>query len=240
VNGAHLSPEGPVHRGDGLTVRAAAAGDANTSPRDRTLELGRTADLDAFLREAGPLADEAGRGWGGPAGPVTAMLRLVQGRHHYQHGDAALARATLTRAATLAELAALPTSMVLALVSSPTPSSAAVMGPPPERPWPGARESVDDEPVTPFAMRLLDAAETRIGRAAARSARRSGVLTEELTDRDLSILRMLPGSASQREIGQAMFLSVNTVKAYNKSLYRKLGVPFRQEAVTVAHDLGLI
>ena len=89
-------------------------------------------------------------------------------------------------------------------------------------------------------MRLLDEAETRIGRVAARSARRSGVLAEELTDRELSILRMLPGSASQREIGQAMFLSVNTVKAYNKSLYRKLGVASRQEAVAAARDLGLI
>ena len=37
-----------------------------------------------------------------------------------------------------------------------------------------------------------------------------------------------------------MFLSVNTVKAYNKSLYRKLGVASRQEAVAAARDLGLI
>ena len=71
-------------------------------------------------------------------------------------------------------------------------------------------------------------------------ARRSGALAEELTDRELSILRVLPGSASQREIGQAMFLSVNTVKAYNKSLYRKLGVASRQDAVAAARELGLI
>jgi len=51
---------------------------------------------------------------------------------------------------------------------------------------------------------------------------------------------LLPGSATQREIGRAMFLSVNTVKAYNKSLYRKLGVASRQEAVAAARDLGLI
>jgi LuxR family maltose regulon positive regulatory protein len=95
-------------------------------------------------------------------------------------------------------------------------------------------------PVTPFAIRLLQDAETRIGRAVARTAKRSGALVEELTDRELSILRMLPGSASQREIGQAMFLSVDTVKAYNKSLYRKLGVASRQEAVAAARDLGLI
>jgi LuxR family maltose regulon positive regulatory protein len=204
------------------------------------LELGRTADLDAFLREAGPLADEADREWGAAAGPVTAMLRLVQGRNHYQHGDAPLARTVLARAVALADVAALPTSLVLAVVfladaelgcGDRSAARAALAR---------ARECVDDEPVTPFAMRLLDEAEMRIGRVAARSARRSGVLAEELTDRELSILRMLPGSASQREIGQAMFLSVNTVKAYNKSLYRKLGVPSRQEAVVVARDLGLI
>ncbi len=103
-----------------------------------------------------------------------------------------------------------------------------------------ARDIVDDESVTPFAARTLAEAEARIGRVAVRSARRSGVLSEELTDRELSILRLLPGPASQREIGKALFLSVNTVKAYNKSLYRKLGVASRQEAVSAARDLGLI
>jgi LuxR family transcriptional regulator, maltose regulon positive regulatory protein len=33
---------------------------------------------------------------------------------------------------------------------------------------------------------------------------------------------------------------VNTVKAYNKSLYRKLGVTSRHEAVGAARRLGLI
>jgi LuxR family maltose regulon positive regulatory protein len=66
------------------------------------------------------------------------------------------------------------------------------------------------------------------------------VLFEELTDRELSILRMLPGTATQREIVAALFLSINTVKAYNKSLYRKLGVGGREDAVRTARKLGLI
>jgi LuxR family maltose regulon positive regulatory protein len=37
-----------------------------------------------------------------------------------------------------------------------------------------------------------------------------------------------------------MFLSINTVKAYNKSLYRKLGVASRRDAVSTARELGLI
>jgi LuxR family maltose regulon positive regulatory protein len=204
------------------------------------LELGRLTDLDDFLRQADLLADRAEREWGAAAGPVVAMLRLVKGRNHYQQGDLAAARALLIRAVALAELAALPTSLVLALVfladaelgGGDRPAARAAIA--------RARENVDDVPVTPFAMRLLQDAETRIGRAAARTARRSGALVEELTDREHSILRMLPGSASQREIGQAMFLSVNTVKAYNKSLYRKLGVASRLEAVAAARDLGLI
>ena len=94
--------------------------------------------------------------------------------------------------------------------------------------------------MTPFVMGRLADAETRIGRSAARAAARAGVLVEDLTDRELSILRMLPGSATQREIGGALNLSVNTVKAYNKSLYRKLDVASRQDAVTAARQLGLI
>jgi LuxR family maltose regulon positive regulatory protein len=103
-----------------------------------------------------------------------------------------------------------------------------------------AREVVDNEPVSAFAARRIEEAEARLGRAGTRAAARSGALAEELTDRELSILRALQGSATQREIGAALFLSINTVKAYNKSLYRKLGVASRPDAVAAARDLGLI
>jgi LuxR family maltose regulon positive regulatory protein len=204
------------------------------------LELGRTADLDAFLEEAGPLADDAERGWGDAAGPVVAMLRTVQGRNRYQQGEPTAARVLLSRAVNLAERAALPTTLILALVFLADAELACGDRAAARSVLARARENVDNDPVTPFGMRLLQEAEARIGRAAVKSARRSGALVDELTDRELSILRVLPGTASQREIGAAMFLSVNTVKAYNKSLYRKLGVASRQEAVTAARDLGLI
>lgn len=204
------------------------------------LELERDADLEAFLREAIPLADEAEREWGHAAGPVLTMLRLVQGRHDYRCGDAATARERLTRAAAMAEIAVLRTSFVLALVFLADAELGAGDRSAARAAASRARETADDEPVTPYATRLVDRVQTRIGQIAARSARRSGVLAEELTDRELSILRLLPGSATQREIGRAMFLSVNTVKAYNKSLYRKLGVASRPDAVAAARELGLI
>ena len=75
------------------------------------------------------------------------------------------------------------------------------------------------------ALRVLElvAAEARIGRRATRDARHRGHLAEELTDRELSILRALTGKATQREIGAALFLSLNIVKGYTKSPYRKFG-----------------
>ena len=86
----------------------------------------------------------------------------------------------------------------------------------------------------------LEDVEIRVGHDAVRAARRPGVLVEELTDREHSILRMLSGTASQREIGAALYLSINTVKGYAKSLYRKLDATTRQEAVERARELNLL
>jgi len=50
----------------------------------------------------------------------------------------------------------------------------------------------------------------------------------------------LTGDATQREIGAALFLSVNTIKGYTKSLYRKLDVATRDDAVRIGQELELI
>jgi LuxR family maltose regulon positive regulatory protein len=103
-----------------------------------------------------------------------------------------------------------------------------------------ARDIISSEPVFPASAAALEAVETRLGRAAVATARAERRLVEHLTDRELSILRALPGSLTQREIGRELYLSINTVKGYTKSLYRKLGVTSRAEAVERARDLGLI
>ena len=54
---------------------------------------------------------------------------------------------------------------------------------------------------------------------------------EPLTDRELTVLAMLPTLMSNAEIADELYVSVNTVKAHLKSLYRKLGVSSRREAV---------
>lgn len=204
------------------------------------LELGRSEDVDRLLRDAGPLADEVEREWGAAAAPVVTMLRLAEGRHRYQRADAAGSREMLVRAATLAEVGGRPMVLALALVFLGDAELACGNRPAAGAALTRARQLVDEEPATPFVVDRLQQAEQRIGRVAVRSASRSGELAEELTDREMSVLRALPGSATQREIGAALFVSVNTVKAYNKSLYRKLGVASRQDAVSAARRLGLI
>jgi LuxR family maltose regulon positive regulatory protein len=61
-----------------------------------------------------------------------------------------------------------------------------------------------------------------------------------LSERELRVLRLLPGELTQRGIADALFVSVNTVKTHARSIYRKLGVASRDEAVARARGLGLL
>ena len=62
---------------------------------------------------------------------------------------------------------------------------------------------------------------------------------ELLSDRELSIARLLRGDLTQREIGEELYIAPSTVKTHVKSIYRKLGVSKRAHAVTRAAELGL-
>ena len=61
-----------------------------------------------------------------------------------------------------------------------------------------------------------------------------------LSDSELTVLRFLPSRLSNQEISEALFVSINTVKTHLRSIYRKLGVGSRREAVALAHHTGLV
>ena len=63
---------------------------------------------------------------------------------------------------------------------------------------------------------------------------------ERPTDAELNVLRLLPTGLSQREIGETLFVSLNTVKSHTRELYRKLGVRSRADALERARALGLL
>jgi LuxR family maltose regulon positive regulatory protein len=61
-----------------------------------------------------------------------------------------------------------------------------------------------------------------------------------LTAAELRMLPLLPTHLTYPEIGQRLFISRHTVKTHAASVYRKLGVSSRAEAVERIHALGLI
>lgn len=63
---------------------------------------------------------------------------------------------------------------------------------------------------------------------------------QSLSDREMAVLRLLATNLSQREIGQHMYLSFNTVKTHVKNIFRKLETTSREEAVRRARQLGLL
>jgi LuxR family transcriptional regulator, maltose regulon positive regulatory protein len=62
---------------------------------------------------------------------------------------------------------------------------------------------------------------------------------EPLTEREVTVLRLLRGTLSLREIGQELHLSPNTIKTHTRVIYRKLGVGTRRQAVEQGHRAGI-
>src|SRR5262249_27217151 len=65
-------------------------------------------------------------------------------------------------------------------------------------------------------------------------------LLDPLTDLEDAGLRYLPTLLSNAEITSELFVSINTVKAHVKSIYRKLGIGRRKDAVIRARELRLL
>ncbi|HEY5986542.1 MAG TPA: LuxR C-terminal-related transcriptional regulator, partial [Streptosporangiaceae bacterium] len=60
-----------------------------------------------------------------------------------------------------------------------------------------------------------------------------------LTAREQTVLRLLRGTLSLREIGQELYVSQNTIKSHTKAIYRKLGISNRHDAIQRGRDLGI-
>jgi DNA-binding NarL/FixJ family response regulator len=61
-----------------------------------------------------------------------------------------------------------------------------------------------------------------------------------LTAREADVLKLLAAGRSNLVIGEALFVSEQTVKFHLTNIYKKLGASNRTQAVTKAHELGII
>jgi LuxR family maltose regulon positive regulatory protein len=65
-------------------------------------------------------------------------------------------------------------------------------------------------------------------------------LAEHLSERELEVLRLVAAGMKNAEIAKELFVVVGTVKAHLNSIYRKLGVSSRTQAVSRARELGML
>lgn len=70
--------------------------------------------------------------------------------------------------------------------------------------------------------------------------RKSQILVEPLSERELEVLRLIAQGLSNREISERLFLALSTVKGHSRIIFDKLQVHNRTEAAARARELGLL
>ena len=73
-----------------------------------------------------------------------------------------------------------------------------------------------------------------------RPALESTAATEQLSTRELSVLRLIAQGCSNQEISDQLFISLHTVKTHASHINSKLGVERRTQAVARAKELGVL
>jgi LuxR family transcriptional regulator, maltose regulon positive regulatory protein len=99
-----------------------------------------------------------------------------------------------------------------------------------------ARTILEKHPDAGIFPELLERQERKLSA----SKRRDRSLDGKLTARELEVLELLAGELSGRQIAQSLYVAPSTVRTQVKSIYRKLEVSSRGEAVKEASARGLI
>lgn len=77
-------------------------------------------------------------------------------------------------------------------------------------------------------------------RLAVSAPRATGQLVEQLSEREVEILRLVAAGASNKEIAERLVIAEGTVKNHLTSILGKLGVRDRTQAALKARELGLV
>lgn len=98
------------------------------------------------------------------------------------------------------------------------------------------QEAQDRKVMPEYVRQLLDASAAGV----AFGGGVSPVLPEPLSEREQDVLRVMAAGLTNREIGEELFISAETVKKHTGSIYAKLHVGNRTEAVGRARELGIL
>ncbi|WP_418960611.1 LuxR C-terminal-related transcriptional regulator [Streptomyces tritici] len=206
---------------------------AEGRPDEAAAQLGEvTADQPMWAAEAAAIQLAAGRpetavdlldhirsdGRTGPAVTVTAAL--ARARAAVRAGDPATAQRLVGRALLDARRERLRRPFLDA------------------GPW--IRPLLASAPLHELAAGWLVPGRPRGDEAVTREADASTLVAVELSGREHDVLERLARMMSTEEIAADLYVSANTVKTHLKSVYRKLAVNRRSDAVHRARDLGLL
>jgi LuxR family maltose regulon positive regulatory protein len=101
-----------------------------------------------------------------------------------------------------------------------------------------ARHALDELVDSGPAPALADQVDRELEAARRRSS--SGELLEPPSEAELAVLQLMASDLSNREIGERLFVSPNTIRSHTRALYHKLGVHSRTDAIARATELGLL
>ncbi|MFL5862400.1 MAG: LuxR C-terminal-related transcriptional regulator [Solirubrobacteraceae bacterium] len=168
---------------------------------------------------------------------VTVMVHYAEGRCARARDEFVRARAAIERGLDLARRGGLRLDIVYGLLEL----------------IPLAAESGDRSEARDLAERaqrqlaacadpgILRDRVDRVARVSTASrAGRASTAADDLSQRELAVLRLMPSQLSLREIGDEMYVSFNTVKTHSRNIYAKLRVSSRQDAVARARELNLL
>ena len=93
-------------------------------------------------------------------------------------------------------------------------------------------------PYKPYAQKILNV--LSLPKLAKSPCPAPAGLVEELSGRELEVLQLIAQGRTNQEIARQLIISPGTVKAHTSSIYRKLDVANRTEAVAHARQLGIL
>jgi LuxR family maltose regulon positive regulatory protein len=195
---------------------------------------GNDAEAEALAAQARALVHEGRLG----KHPLSAIAFAVAARHGLRHGDLAPARADLARAhALVSQLTyAIPWYTVQTSLEVGRADLALLDAPGAVQRLSAAAEILRRRP----ALGVLGTQAESLRAEAARVAELCGDRATTLSAAELRLLPFLTTHLSFREIAQRLYVSRNTVKTQAISVYRKLDVSSRSEAIARAVELGLV
>src|SRR4030042_5549778 len=143
---------------------------------------------------------------------------VLQAVAHHAHGEKDKAVQLLAEALALAE----PGGFIRTFVDEGTPMS-----------W-LLSEAAARQIMPVYVARLLAAFEVKSGLASTRPR------IELLSQRELEVLRLIAEGLSNQEIGERLFLALDTIKGHNRRIFDKLEVKRRSDASARARELGML